>query len=150
MEIKIQQNNEECKIKDRLIVLVGIENADLFYFLNPDQPERNTSEKIEEIIPLMELVVRPNQARATQSSYCNEAKHMSKLMKIEQLYFLSEEKCFQLLIQRNIRRLFIYLEEDITFYRNDERNEFENEDIVLVDESHYFLYVSIRKHDEND
>ena len=60
----------------------------------PTQPERNTSEKIKEIIPLMELVVRPNQPRATRLSYCNKAKPMSELMKIEQLYFLNEEKCF--------------------------------------------------------
>ena len=60
----------------------------------PTKPERNTSEKIEKIIPLMELVVRPNQPRATRLSYCNKAKPMSELMKIEQLYFLNEEKCF--------------------------------------------------------
>ena len=110
--------------------------------------------KIEEIIPLMEEVVRPNQSRVTQSSYCNNVKCMSELMKIGQLYFLNEEECFfKLHLQVNHQELYISLVEDLTRYRNDEYNVFENEDIVLRDcswSSWYNLCVSIRKHDEKD
>ena len=109
--------------------------------------------KIEGIIPLMEKVVRPNQPRVTQSSYCNNVKHMSDLMKIGQLYFLNEEECFfKLRLQINYQKLFIELLENITRHRNYKFKVFESEDIVLRDywSSCYDLYVSIRKHDEEN
>ena len=116
---------------------------------NPTAPPK----QIEGIIPLMEKVVRPNQPRATQSSYCNNVKRMSELMKIGQLYFLNEEECFfKLHLQVNYQSLRIRLVEDLTDYRNDENSVFENEDIVLLDwsPSWYVLFVSIRKHDEKN
>ena len=108
--------------------------------------------QIEEIIPLMEEVVRPNQPRVTQSSYCNNVKHMSELMTIGQLYFMNEEECFfKIRLQKNNQYLRIYLVEDIARYRNDEYNVFEYEDIVLgVCSSCYVLFVSIRKHDQKN
>ena len=109
--------------------------------------------KVEEIIPLMEEVVRPNQPGATQSIYCNNVKRMSKLMTIGQLYYLNEKECFfKLRLQQNYRTLFIRLVKDLADYRNNKNNEFENEDIVLWDSSswYYALYVSIRKHDVNN
>ena len=108
--------------------------------------------KIEEIIPLMEEVVRPNQPPATQLSYCNNVKHMSELMTMGQLYFLNEEECFfKIRLQKNYRPLRISLVKDITRHRNNELNVFENEDIVLWDwSSWYSLFVSIRKHDETN
>ena len=42
----------------------------------------------------MEKVVRLNPTQATQSSYCDNVKRMSELMKIGQLYYLNEEGCF--------------------------------------------------------
>ena len=48
----------------------------------------------EEIIPLMKEVVRPNSTLATQSSFCDNVKRMSELMKIGQLYYLNEEEYF--------------------------------------------------------
>ena len=102
----------------------------------------------------MEEVVRPNQPRATQSSYCNNVKRMSELMKIGQLYFLNEEECFfKIRLQKNCQYLYIFLEKDIADHRNNRINVFENEDIVLQDcssSSWYHLYVSIRKHDETN
>ena len=111
-----------------------------------------TATPVEEIIPLMEKVVRPNQPRATQSSYCNNVKHMSELMKIGQLYFMNEEECFfKIRLQKNHQYLRISLEKDIARRRNHENNVFENEDIVFWDwSSCYYLYVSIRKHDEKN
>ena len=112
------------------------------------KPRSNpTATPVEEIIPLMEEVVRPNQPRATQSSYCNNVKHMSELMKIGQLYYLNEEECFfKIRLQKNHQYLFISPVEDITRYRNNEYK-----DIVLRDwSSLYDLFVSIRKHDQKN
>jgi len=100
----------------------------------------------------MSEVLRLNQPRATQSSYRQNVKRMSELMKNGELYFLNEDECFfKLKLQRNRQSLRIYLVEDLTRHRNDPINEFENEDIVLMDLScYYYLYVSIRKHDEKN
>ena len=75
------------------------------------------SKKVEEIIPLMEKVVRPNQPRATQSIYCNNVKRMSELMTIGQHYYLNEkERFFKLRLQKNYQTLYIRLVEDLAYY----------------------------------
>ena len=72
-------------------------------------------------------------------------------MTIGQLYFLNEEECFfKIRLQKNYQTLSIFLVEDIARRRNDKRNVFENEDIVLKDCWYYHLCVSIRKHDEEN
>ena len=68
---------------------------------------------------------------------------------------MNEEECFiKIRLQKNHRTLRIHLVKNITHHRNNKRNVFENEDIVLRDLSpwswHYDLFVSIRKHDEEN
>ena len=72
-------------------------------------------------------------------------------MTIGQLYFLNEEECFfKIRLQKNHQSLFIYLVENIARHRNNGSNVFVNEDIVLEGCLSYYLYVSIRKHDEKN
>jgi len=68
-----------------------------------------------------------------------------------QLYYLNEDECFfKLKLKKNDQSLYIRLTEDLTCYRYHKRNEFENEDIALMDYSCYHLHVSIRKYDDNN
>jgi len=116
----------------------------------PTPPTQPTVE--EETILLMSEVLRLNQPRATQSSYRENVKRMSELMKNGELHNLSEDECFfKLKLKRNCQSLYIFLVEDLTGIRNHPHNEFANEDIVLQDWfSFYRLYVSIRKYDKKN
>ena len=65
---------------------------------------------------------------------------MSELIKIGQLYFLKEEECFfKIRLQKNSQYLRISPVKDITDYRNNGNNVFENEDIVSVSYTHLTL-----------